>query len=370
MERLSSGKGIFIAATDQHVGKTTLCLGLLSGLKKRLPTVCFLKPIGQERVQLASGAHVDKDAVLFKEYFDLSASYKEISPVLCPAGFTRDYLDDKVSEQELLAEVHASWNALSSTHQYVVVEGTGHVGVGSLFNLNNARVAKELGLEIVLIATGGLGSAFDELSLNIELCKSQGANVKGIILNKVLPDKRDMILEYFPKALRRWNIPLLGCIPFEPFLLRPSMRDFEVLFSSSLLNGHNHRYRHFEEIRLVAGSLESFVQEMRPNQLVITPACREDIIIASLGKHMRMQHEQKKDYGGGLILTGHNQLRDEILNRLCGVDLPILYAPLCSYEAMKKITTFTAKIRKEDTEKVSEAIRLVEQHVDFDLLCQ
>lgn len=365
-----SKKGIFIAATDQHVGKTTLCLGLLSGLKKRYQNVGFLKPVGQEKVTLASGHDVDKDAVLFKEYFDLPASYQEMSPVLCPAGFTRDYLDQKVSEQDLLGHVQTSWNSLTSSHQFVVVEGTGHVGVGSLFNLNNARVAKELGLEIVLIATGGLGSAYDELSLNLELCKSQGVQVKGIILNKVLQDKRDMILEYFPKALKRWNIPLLGCIPFEPLLLQPSMRDFEALFGTQLISGQNYRYRHFDEIRLVASSLESFVQEMRPNQLVITPACREDVIIATVGKHMRMQHEQKCDYGGGLILTGQNGPRDVIIQRICETNLPILYAPLCSFEAMKKISSFTAKIRQEDTEKVTKAIALVEEHVNFDLLCQ
>jgi dethiobiotin synthase len=363
-------KGIFIAATDQHVGKTTLCLGLLSGLKKRYQKVGFLKPVGQEKVTINSGHDVDKDAVLFKEYFDLPASYQEMSPVLCPAGFTRDYLDQKVSEQGLLQQVQASWQALTNTHQFVVVEGTGHVGVGSLFNLNNARVAKELGLEIVLLATGGLGSAYDELSLNLELCKSQGVNVKGIILNKVLCDKRSMILEYFPKALKRWNIPLLGCIPFESLLLQPSMRDFEVLFDASLISGQTHRYRHFDQIRLVASSLETFVQEMRPNQLVITPACREDVIIATVGKHMRMQHEQKCDYGGGLILTGQNGPRDVIIERIRGSDLPILYAPVCSFEAMKKISSFTAKIRQEDHQKVSTAIALVEKYVNFDLLCE
>lgn len=42
----------------------------------------------------------------------------------------------------------------------------GHVGVGSVVGLSNARVARELGLEIVLVANGGLGSTFDELELN------------------------------------------------------------------------------------------------------------------------------------------------------------------------------------------------------------
>ena len=361
---------IFIAATDQHVGKTTLCLGILSGLKKRYKTLGFLKPVGQEKVILQDGHEVDKDAVLFKEYFQMAASYTEMSPVLCPAGFTRRYLDEEVTENGLLDQVKCAWQTMKNQHEFMVVEGTGHVGVGSLFNLNNARVAQALGIDVVMIAPGGLGSSFDELALNIEMCKSHGIRVKGIILNKVYDDKRDMILEYFPKALKRWGIPLIGCVPYVPLLLQPSMRDFESLFSSSLLSGAMHRYRHFQEIRLVAGSLESFVQEMKPNQLVITPACREDVIIATVGKHIRSMHEQNIDFGGGLILTDHNAPRSELIQRIKNVDIPILYAPHSSFDVMKKIASFTAKIRQEDTKKVEEAINVVERYVDFDALCQ
>lgn len=361
-------KAIFIAATGQNVGKTTLCLGLLSGLKKRYGSVGFLKPVGQELVKTHDGSDVDKDAVLFKDYFDLASPYTTISPMHCPAGFTRDFLDQKISEEHLLENILTSWNSLRSIHNYMLVEGTGHVGVGSLFNLNNAMVAKHLGLEMVVIATGGLGSAFDELALNIEMCKSQGVPIKGIILNKVLDDKREMILEYFPRALSRWGIPLLGCVPFTPLLSRPSMKDFSNLFKSPFLCGEAHAYRHFQEIRLVAGSLESHVEEMKVNQLIITPACREDIIIATVGKHVRELHEKRRDWQGGLILTGQHPPRDEIVYRIQSLDIPVLYAPLCSFDVMKKVSTFNAKILREDTEKVHEAITTVEKHVNFDAL--
>ncbi len=46
------------------------------------------------------------------------------------------------------------------------MEGTGHTGVGSIVNVNNARVAAALGLDMLLIANGGIGSAFDDLALN------------------------------------------------------------------------------------------------------------------------------------------------------------------------------------------------------------
>ena len=41
---------IFVAATRQHVGKTTVSLALMSGLQKRFNKVGFLKPVGQQHL--------------------------------------------------------------------------------------------------------------------------------------------------------------------------------------------------------------------------------------------------------------------------------------------------------------------------------
>ncbi len=81
------------------------------------------------------------------------------------------------------------------------------------------------------------------------------------------------------------------------------MRDFSNLFKSPFICGEDHAFRHFQEIRLVAGSLESYLEEMKPNQLIITPACREDIIIATSASTFA-KASQKSIWETGLILTG------------------------------------------------------------------
>jgi hypothetical protein len=37
----------------------------------------------------------------------------------------------------------------------------------------------------VLVANGGLGSAFDELDLNRVMCEANGVRLRGVIINKV-----------------------------------------------------------------------------------------------------------------------------------------------------------------------------------------
>lgn len=360
---MTKKNAIFIAATGQNVGKTTLCLGIIAALKKRFPSVGFIKPVGQRHVKVDGQINVDKDAVLFKKHFQLSSSWSHMSPVIIPAGFTRSYLDKEVTEEQLMGEIKSAFHAIRSQNSYTVVEGTGHVGVGSIVNLNNAKVAAALGLDMVIIASAGLGSAYDELSLNIAMCRHYGVKVQGVILNRVLDNKREMLLEYFPKALAEWGVPLIGCVPYSELLSNPTMKDFETLFDTTLLSGHRHHYRNFLHSRLVAGSLEAYQAELLPNQLVITPASREDIILRTVSKHQE-EAERGNDFCGGMILTSQHPPSQPILDQIKNVDIPILYAPLCSYDAMKMITSFTAKIRNEDSAKIARAIHLVEANVD------
>jgi len=352
-------KNCFVASTGQHVGKTTACLGLLSGLKKRFNRVGFMKPVGQEQIETECGYHVDKDVVLFKDHFELTTPYEIMSPVLFPQGFTRAFLDGKIDEEALRNKITTCYKTISLEHDFTLIEGTGHTGVGSIANLNNAQVAALLNVPMVIVAPGGLGSTFDELELNKALCEKYGVRVAGVILNRVLPDKREMIVHYMTKSLARWNIPLIGCIPYDPFLSNPSMKDFEQLFKTTLLSGEKYRLRHFKFTRLIATSVEIYQDLIDKSQLIITPANREDIILATLSKHL------EDDLDAGMILTGDIPPRSSIVEQIRRAEIPMLYAPVNSYTAMKMITSYTAKIRKEDLPKVKEAIDVVESHIDF-----
>lgn len=364
-----SGPAFFVAATGQHVGKTTTCLGLVSGLMKRSKSVGFLKPVGQEHVEIDTGIHVDKDVVLFKDHFGLPEKEEVMSPVLFPRGFTRDFIDGKVCEKELAQSIESSYKTIREKNSSIVVEGTGHVGVGSIVNLSNAKVASLLGLDMILVASGGLGSSFDALAVNKALCDAHNVKIAGVILNRVHNDKREMVLSYMERALSRLEIPILGCIPFDPFLSNPTMQDFELLFKATLLSGEDHHMRHFRHTRLVATSLKNYRELILPNQLIITPANREDIILATLTKHWDVKiANPNEDLSVGIILTGNTPPRQTIVEALKKANIPMLYAPVSSYKAMEMITSYTVKIRKEDKEKIVEAVELVESHIDFDKL--
>jgi dethiobiotin synthetase len=381
----NSTKTIYVAATKQHVGKTTTCLALMSGLKKRFPnSIGYLKPVGQQHVPVYSDVlqkeiRVDKDVTLIKEHFKLRhCDYRHMSPVLIPNGYTKDYIDGKISNSSQLGAITNAVKEISNRNEVILCEGTGHCAVGSIVGASNAKVANMIGGSMVLIANGGLGSCFDELELNRVLCEHHNVDVAGVIINKVLPDKYDQTKDYMTRALKQhWDIPLLGCIPDKPYLGCPALADLERLFKTKMISGEAKRFQHYTvtDINLVTTSLTRFLSNLRQKPtrtLYICHVTRDDIILGFLGEYQRRK-DFKEPFEAALVICGReekynltNELRDMIDYQ--DEDVPILCSPYATHHTMEMIHSYTPKLNIHDTGRVDAAVYHYEQYIDFDLL--
>jgi BioD-like phosphotransacetylase family protein len=369
-------------------------MALLSGLQKRFNPVGFMKPVGQvclEVVDETTGTKllVDKDAVLVKEHFGLDhLSYNNVSPVLIPRGYTRDYLDGKIDYNQQQRLVQKAYLETSQSSQIVLCEGTGHCAVGSIVHASNAQVASWLDAKMVLVANGGLGNTFDELALNKSLCDREGVDVCGVIVNKVKPDKLEQTREYITKALNlHWgqdSVPLVGCIPDRPFLGCPALADFERLFNTPLLTGRRHALRHYSvrELNLVATSLQVFLRDLRTNPnrtLYVCHASRNDILLGFLLECPRVAEKTGGNNASesALIVTGTDEhpLSEQVLdivNAMRDSDRapPVMLVPQPTNRVMEQIVEYTPKLNYEDSHRASTAVDHYEQHIDFDLLLE
>lgn len=384
---------IFVAATKQHVGKTTTSLAVLSGLQKRFDNVGFLKPVGQQHVKVDIDADdgqekhsilVDKDVVLIKEHFNLdNIDYRYMSPVIIPKGYTRRYVDGEISTLDQQREVENAANHISAKSDVTLIEGTGHCAVGSIVGLNNAKVASILGADMVLIANGGLGKAFDELELNRILCEQNNVRIAGVIINKVIPEKYEQTKHYMEKAIMQaWGIPLLGCIPDRPFLGCPALVDLEQLFKTQLISGSSeeNRSRHYtmSDINLVTTSLKRFLLNIRKRKpartLYICHVTRDDLIMAFLEEYQRRQKTPSEPpFEAALLVCGSRdyKLSEEVeaMIRNNNGDGPCIMAVEgTTHAAMTKIHNFTPKLNIDDTGRVAVAVDHYEPYIDFDLL--
>ncbi len=77
--------------------------------------------------------------------------------MLIPNGYTKDYIDGKISCDDQLDCIKSAVANVYSRNEVVLCEGTGHCAVGSIVGASNAKVASMIGGSMVLIANGGLG---------------------------------------------------------------------------------------------------------------------------------------------------------------------------------------------------------------------
>ena len=165
---------VYLAATGQNRGKTTVSLGVLDGFQRRGLSTAFLKPVGQRTI-IEDGVPADEDAILMKQVFSLPEPLRQMSPVHIPRGFTQAYIEGQVVE-DLPARIRTA-HAAFAERDILLIEGTGHAGVGAVIGLSNATVASMLGTPAVIVSEGGVGRPIDEIVLNAALFERQGVTV-------------------------------------------------------------------------------------------------------------------------------------------------------------------------------------------------
>lgn len=375
---------IFVAATKQHIGKTSVSLALLSGLQKRFGKVGFIKPVGQQHVPVHSVIKnekicVDKDVCLMKEVFELDhIDYEHMSPVIIPRGYTKRFIDGKITYEGQLDKIKESFRNVNEASDVVLCEGTGHCAVGSIVGVNNAKVASMIGADMVLVANGGLGSAFDELELNRVLCQQYDVRIAGVVINKVLQSKYEQTQQYMAKALKEtWGVPLLGCVPDRPYLGCPALMDLESLFDTELITGKEHRFRHYsvQQINLVTTSLTRFLENLRnkPSRtLYISHVTREDLILGFMAEYQRRQAVDDGPFEAALLVCGRKEkyeLTPEVRDMLNGLEgAPVMLVGHSTHEAMQKIHHYTPKFNIDDKVRVAKAVEHYEPFIDFEEL--
>ena len=133
-------------------------------LKKRLGRIGFIKPVAQ-RIEDVDGKRIDEDSLLMDRTFQVEIPIEDMSPIAIEPNFTRRYIDN-ANNDFLVRRLQNSFDRACWEKEFCLIEGTGHAGVGAVFDLSNARVVRLLHSKVVLVTRGGIGRPIDEVVLN------------------------------------------------------------------------------------------------------------------------------------------------------------------------------------------------------------
>ncbi|NQT85950.1 AAA family ATPase [bacterium] len=353
-------KKLFVAATKQDQGKTTVSLGLLGAFREMCPPVGFMKPVGQRYVEV-DGVRVDEDVALMQAVFGFDCALGDMSPVTVGRTFTRDYILDPKPEV-LMTRIEEGFERLSAGKRAVVIEGTGHAGVGSVFDTSNADVACRLGAKALLVTTGGIGKPIDEVMLNLSLFRDRGVDLVGVVLNKVIPSKIETVTKFAKAGLGRMGIDLLGVIPHEDVLANPTMSKIREELGGELINGKDELGNEIKTIVVGAMTAHRALAYIQPHCLLITPGDRDDLILAAMSSSV--VNDEEGNGLAGIVLTGGIRPQENILRLIKRTRIPVLILDGDSYSVASAVNQLKVKIQPMDGRKIDAARRLVKEYVD------
>lgn len=371
---------LYLAATGQNRGKTTAALGLLNGFIERGLRAGFLKPVGQRTV-IDHGQPADEDAVLMHETFGLREPYDVMSPVHIPRGFTKAYIAGDVVE-DLGARIRRAQAAFAG-QDVLLIEGTGHAGVGAVIGLSNAAVAAMLGAPAIIVSEGGVGRPIDEIVLNAALFRAHGVSVAGAIVNKVEMDAQPGIARVIERGLAPYGIPLLGTLPVRPILSNPTLEMILEGVHGEPLHPGPDLDRVIEGVAIGAMEPGHMLERVGPGTLVIVPGDREDVILTLTTAHL-MGHPGSADPGEfmagggpaamsghegaaiGLVLTGGYRPRQAVIDAIRRANLFATLVTEDTYSVASEVHDLLVKTHPADREKIELIKRLVAENLDIE----
>lgn len=375
-------KIIYITGFRQHAGKTVTSLGLLHLLKQiyKPEELGYIKPVGQELEILPDGRRVDKDARIIEKFSgipDLDMNF--VSPVRLGSGFTRDFLDSNDQEGQTFQLSKDIEEALASmSHKKVIVaEGTGHPGVGGIVGLSNAGVSNLIGADVLFLSGGGIGKALDMLEVDLTYFMYKKCNVRGIIFNKLIPDKIDTVKKYLSEELLQkkyphFNSPLAvyGYLPHIDELQNPSMALLSRKFKNCEILGEPDNsawHKPLNRVKIISLKSENLNVEryFRNGDVVILGAGS----VGRIGKIIQAVKSGAFSPGGIIFSCGDTMtLRQETRDYIDETRIPALFVQEDTSGAEERIHSIyeNTKIQLYDTEKNNAITRMFETYFDMD----
>lgn len=359
---------IYISATRQNDGKTTTSLGFFNAFVEFFKNVGYMKPVGQ-RVSYLEGYPIDKDVKLMNDVYHIGGSLNDLSPVAIPKGFTENFILEgltKGPEDKILE----AYKKTSAGKDIMVIEGTGHAGVGSVIGLSNARVAKLLNSSVIIVTCGGIGRPIDEVMLNKALFDQSGVKVLGVIVNKVLPEKIEKIEKLVRLGFKSKDLPVLGVIPYYQMLSSPTMTQILEECNGEILCGEHNLNTAIGNVIVGAMPPHTALDYFKGDVLLITPGNRDDLLLAALSCTAAGERFDLPVGVKGIVLTCGVRPHSSILQMISQSQIPVFLVREDTFATAKRITNMIIKIKPEATEKIIKIKEIIKEYVDISTILE
>jgi phosphate acetyltransferase len=350
------GSSVYVASVEGFTGKSTVALGVLEQLSRRVERVGVFRPIVRPDGRRFGGRDYVLD--LLTDHDAVHLSYDEC------AGVSYDEVhEDPAAALDRIVE---RYHRVAEKCDAVVVVGSDYTDVGTPTEFSyNARIAANLGAPVLLVLNGS-GRTADELRTVTEMATAElqanHGTLFAVIANRV--DAVDVAKDV--EALSTGGVPAY-VIPEEPLLSAPSVGDLMGAVQGTLVSGDAALLsREVTGLVVAAMTMPNVLDRLFEGAVVVTPGDRSEVVLGVLMAHASPSFPQIS----GIVLNGGLPLPEQVSRLIedLGVTMPIVTTHLGTHATSTALTAVRGRLTKDAPRKVSTALALFGRHVDGEAL--
>ncbi|MDH3961059.1 MAG: dethiobiotin synthase [Desulfuromonadales bacterium] len=356
---------VFVAATGQNSGKTTTSLSLMYMACKKYKRVGFIKPFGPKPSIARSGMVADKDAVLMAEVFGLEEDLSLMSPLVLHPGDTQKLLEGELSGAEMERKMFDAIDELDRKNDFLIIEGAGHTGVGSVLGFSNARVAKIADAPVVMVTGGGVGNVVDSAYMNLALFEKEQADVRAVLVNKIIPEKREKTLRYLELAFAKETFKVVGGFNYQPILANPTLRRISQVLDVPLHGNQEAAGQIAHHVQIGSAATQRVTELLKESSLVTVTSSRDELLVTLANMYNLPEYRHLL---AGLVIPGVAKISAITQKILDNSGIPYMRTTRTTADVFNTITDDVSKLNAMDTQKINLIMELADKRFEFDAL--
>lgn len=357
---MAKTSSLYIASLEPSTGSLFIAIGLMDILKSRYEKVAFFRPIIKDR------QNNDSDIIFMREHFSLTQPYEEC---YC---FDREEAEAFLADDQpgkLITQIITHYKKLEKLYDFVLIEGLPRSLFSATLDFDiNLLLSKNLSTPFIPILNAqgkSCPSIYDEMKIEAEIISDEGVSHFATFVNRVDETQLSPIQEIISQnPLEEMRFFL----PENSELDTPTMEEVTTALDAKMILGDIKTLDNVvKQSKIAAMTLENYLPRIQEGSLIIAPADRMDIIIATFVSF----YAKGSPNVAGMILSGDllpNEMMMQLLKDFHVIEFPIFSVSTDTYTTAQHVNSVRSRITPKSKRKIALAKGIFETHVDRDLI--
>lgn len=318
---------VYISSTGDHAGQSLIAWAIAQRLLEKGFNPGFFKPFGTDPVFI-NDVRTDPDAFLFREVLNIRDPLEMICPFTDPETIAKYH-----NQKEVFNRIKITVDHFLAERDPLLIMGSKHIFFDdALYSIPDISIISELNADLVLIHRYRKVSAtlYSVLSINSLIKK----RVKGIIINRIPPDKVEEVERLIIPALNEKGIFNISFIPEDPGLNFRRLGEICSILKGRIIFGED--------------SINNAVERVS----VGTTGLSGDLLLFKRVYNKIILLGPSNDFGiAGIIMTGSREPGEQVLEAVKKSNIPLILIKENSLEALEHLEDTMPSLTPEDEGK-------------------